>query len=143
MTQTEVSPKKTELQKEWSNGTGRRKSSIARVQIKPGTGKMKINHLSGENYMQSSDYLLQKLQAPLVFLQLDNQVDVIINVNGGGRVGQAHAIQLGISRALCEFKPECRSSLKLKGFLTRDARVKERKKYGLKKARKAPQYSKR
>lgn len=127
----------------WSKGTGRRKSSIARVQLITGTGKMQINQLSGGKYMQDNDDLIQKLRAPLAYLQLEQQVDVVINVSGGGRVGQANAIQLGIARALCRFKPECRSSLKLKGFLTRDARVKERKKYGLKKARKAPQYSKR
>jgi small subunit ribosomal protein S9 len=127
----------------WSKGTGRRKSSIARVQLTNGTGKMQINQFSDGKYMQDNDYLIQKIQAPLAYLQLDQQVDIIVNVNGGGRVGQANAIQLGIARALCNFKPEYRPSLKLKGFLTRDARVKERKKYGLKKARKAPQYSKR
>lgn len=136
-------PVETKQKDGFFNGTGRRKSSIARVQLTKGTGKMKINHISGENYIQNNDDLMQKIQASLTFLQLDKEVDLTIQVNGGGRVGQADAIQLGISRALCNFKPECRPSLKLKGFLTRDARIKERKKYGLKKARKAPQYSKR
>ena len=129
--------------KSWSKGTGRRKSSIARVRLTTGTGQMKINQLSGGQYMQENYSLIQKIEAPLDFLELQKQVDIVINVAGGGRVGQANAIQLGIARALCSFKPEYRSSLKKKGFLTRDARIKERKKYGLKKARKAPQYSKR
>ena len=136
-------PVETSQPHSWSKGTGRRKSSIARVQVKNGTGQMKINFLSGGEYMQNNDYLMQKIQAPLVFLQLETKVDIVVKVNGGGLVGQAYAIQLGIARALCHFKPEYRPSLKLKGLLTRDARVKERKKYGLKKARKAPQYSKR
>ena len=127
----------------WSKGTGRRKASIARVQLTTGTGKMEINQLSGGAYMQENYSLMQKIEAPLAFLELEKQVDIVITVMGGGRVGQANAIQLGIARALCNFKPESRTSLKQKGFLTRDARVKERKKYGLKKARKAPQYSKR
>jgi small subunit ribosomal protein S9 len=126
-----------------AQGTGRRKSSIARVQLVAGTGQMTINRLSDGRYMQDNESLIQKIQAPLTFLNLEKQVDLIINITGGGRVGQANAIQLGIARALCNFNSEYRTPLKRKGFLTRDARVKERKKYGLKKARKAPQYSKR
>lgn len=131
------------LKQSWSKGTGRRKSSIARVRLTTGTGQMEINQLSGGKYMQENYSLIQKIEAPLAFLELQKQVDIVINVAGGGRVGQANAIQLGIARALCDFKSEYRSPLKKKGFLTRDARIKERKKYGLKKARKAPQYSKR
>lgn len=127
-----------------AKGTGRRKSSIARVRLITGTGKMEINHLSKGKYMQDNESLMQKIREPLTFLkQLEEKLDIFINVTGGGRVGQAYAIQLGIARALCNYNPEYRSPLKQKGFLTRDARVKERKKYGLKKARKAPQYSKR
>lgn len=126
-----------------AQGTGRRKSSIATVRLKTGTGQMTINRLSDAKYIQNNESLLQKIQAPLTFLNLDKQFDLIIHITGGGRVGQANAIQLGIARALCNFNSEYRTALKKKGFLTRDARVKERKKYGLKKARKAPQYSKR
>ena len=93
--------------------------------------------------MQDNAYLIMQMQSPLDFLELKNKFDIQITVKGGGLVGQANAIKLGISRALCLFQNNYRPSLKLKGFLTRDARVKERKKYGLKKARKAPQFSKR
>lgn len=124
-------------------GTGRRKCSIARVELLPGTGEFFINNKPGVNYMQENSYLIVQMQAPLDFLKLKEEFNIHVNVNGGGLVGQADAIKLGIARALCTFKPAYRSSLKLKGYLTRDARVKERKKYGLKKARKAPQFSKR
>jgi small subunit ribosomal protein S9 len=123
--------------------TGRRKSSIATVDLIPGSGKFIINNKSGIFYMQENTYLITKMQSSLDFIQLKNKVDIRINVKGGGLVGQANAIKLAISRALCLFQINYRKSLKLKGFLTRDARVKERKKYGLKKARKAPQFSKR
>ena len=121
--------------------TGRRKCSIARVELLPGTGEFFINNKPGVNYMQENSYLIVQMQAPLDFLKLKEDFNITINVNGGGLVGQADAIKL--ARALCAFKPAYRNSLKLKGYLTRDARVKERKKYGLKKARKAPQFSKR
>ena len=123
--------------------TGRRKSSIATVELVPGTGQFKINNKSGIYYMQENTYLIIQMQSSLDFIQLKNKFDININVKGGGLVGQANAIKLAISRALCLFKNDYRKSLKLKGFLTRDARIKERKKYGLKKARKAPQFSKR
>nr|WVH39017.1 30S ribosomal protein S9 [Ulva taeniata] len=123
--------------------TGRRKSSIATVELVPGNGRFIINNQSGINYMQDNAYLIMQMQSPLDFLELKNKFDIQITVKGGGLVGQANAIKLGISRALCLFQNNYRPSLKLKGFLTRDARVKERKKYGLKKARKAPQFSKR
>lgn len=123
--------------------TGRRKSSIATVELVAGTGRFIINNKSGINYMHENAYLIMQMQSPLNFLELKDRFDINVNVKGGGLVGQASAIKLGISRALCLFKTNYRPSLKLKGFLTRDSRVKERKKYGLKKARKAPQFSKR
>lgn len=123
--------------------TGRRKSSIATVELVPGSGQFIINNKSGIFYMQENNYLIIQMQSSLDFIQLKNKFDISINVKGGGLVGQANAIKLAISRALCLFQTDYRKSLKLKGFLTRDARVKERKKYGLKKARKAPQFSKR
>ena len=126
-----------------AKGTGRRKSSIARVRLMTGTGQMTINRLTDGKYIQNNESLIQIIKAPLTFLNLEKQIDLIINITGGGRIGQANAIQLGIARALCNFNLDYRTPLKRKGFLTRDARVKERKKYGLKKARKAPQYSKR
>jgi small subunit ribosomal protein S9 len=126
-----------------ARGTGRRKSSVARVEITSGTGNLNINKMPAIQYMQKNTYLMVKIQAPLAFLDLKNQFNFSIFVQGGGLVGQADAIQLGISNALCAFKQMYRTPLKLKGYLTSDARVKERKKYGLKKARKAPQYSKR
>lgn len=123
--------------------TGRRKSSIATVELLPGNGKFIINNQSGISYMQDNTYLIIKMQSCLDFIQLKNKFDINISVKGGGLVGQANAIQLAISRALCLFQTNYRKPLKFKGFLTRDARIKERKKYGLKKARKAPQFSKR
>lgn len=123
--------------------TGRRKSSTATIELTPGTGEFLINNQPGLDYMQKNIGLIFIMQAPLTFLQLKNNFTINVIVKGGGLVGQAHAIQLGISRALCEYQSSYRGSLKLKGYLTRDARVKERKKYGLKKARKAPQFSKR
>ena len=123
--------------------TGRRKSSIATVELVPGSGKFIINNKSAISYMQENNYLIIQMQSSLDFIQLKNKFDININVEGGGLVGQANAIKLAISRGLCLFQANYRKSLKLKGFLTRDARIKERKKYGLKKARKAPQFSKR
>jgi small subunit ribosomal protein S9 len=123
--------------------TGRRKSSIATVELVPGSGKFIINNKTGIFYMQENTYLIIQMQSSLDYIKLANKFDININVKGGGLVGQSNAIKLAISRALCQFQTDYRKSLKLKGFLTRDARVKERKKYGLKKARKAPQFSKR
>jgi small subunit ribosomal protein S9 len=123
--------------------TGRRKSSIATVELLPGTGQFIINNKPGIFYMQENTYLIIQMQSSLDFLNLKNQFDIYINVKGGGLVAQANAIKLGISRAICLFQKDYRKSLKFKGFLTRDSRIKERKKYGLKKARKAPQFSKR
>nr|AWX53441.1 ribosomal protein S9 [Ulothrix zonata] len=124
-------------------GTGRRKTSVARVQLVSGNGEFMINGISGIQYMQQKEDLIFRMQEPLNFLKVTNKFNINIQVAGGGLVGQVTAIQLGIARALCDFDLEYRSQLKLKGFLTRDPRCKERKKYGLKKARKAPQFSKR
>nr|AOC61634.1 ribosomal protein S9 [Gloeotilopsis planctonica] len=123
--------------------TGRRKTSIATVQLVRGNGKFQINGISGIEYMQQKEDLIFTMQEPLHFLKLTQEFDINIKVKGGGLVGQVQAIKLGLARALCDIDLAYRSPLKLKGFLTRDPRCKERKKYGLKKARKAPQFSKR
>ena len=123
-------------------GTGRRKEAIARVRIVPGTGQWQINGRTLEEYFPNKVHQ-QLISEPLVTLGAEGQFDVIARITGGGVTGQAGALRLGIARALILIDPENRPALKKAGFLTRDARVKERKKYGLKKARKAPQYSKR
>ena len=124
-------------------GTGRRKKAIARVRLNPaGTGNIVINERSFEDYFPQS-VLRYDVMQPLVLLAAEGKYDVYVNVYGGGLTGQAGAIRLGISRALLQAEPESRPALKKAGFLTRDPRVKERKKYGLKKARRAPQFSKR
>nr|YP_009295266.1 ribosomal protein S9 [Dasya binghamiae]AOH77278.1 ribosomal protein S9 [Dasya binghamiae] len=124
-------------------GTGRRKTSIARVKLIPGSGKLIINGLPGESYLQFSPNYLRISYAPLTILGLNKEYDIYVKAEGGGLTGQADAIRLGIARALCLINPENRTTLKSEGLLSRDARIKERKKYGLRKARKAPQYSKR
>ena len=123
-------------------GTGRRKSSVARVRLVPGDGKVTINNRAMEEYFGLKTLELIVRQ-PLVLTEMNDKYDVIANVKGGGTTGQAGAIRHGITRALIEFRPELRAELKKAGFVTRDARKKERKKYGLKKARRAPQFSKR
>jgi small subunit ribosomal protein S9 len=123
-------------------GTGRRKQAIARVRIVPGTGKWKINGRTLEQYFPNKVHQ-QLVNEPFVTLSAEGTFDVIARVGGGGVTGQAGALRLGIARALQAVDIDYRPALKRAGFLTRDARVKERKKYGLKKARKAPQYSKR
>jgi len=123
-------------------GTGRRKEAIARVRIVPGTGKWLVNERSLEGSFPNKVHQ-QLISEPLVTLGAEGQFDVVARISGGGVTGQAGALRLGIARALTLVDPENRAALKRAGFLTRDARVKERKKYGLKKARKAPQYSKR
>lgn len=125
------------------SATGRRKSAIARVKLIPGSGKLIINGLPGESYLQFSPNYLRISYAPLKTLGLSKEYDIHVKTEGGGLKGQADAIRLGVARALCNINSENRNILKSGGFLTRDARVKERKKYGLRKARKAPQYSKR
>jgi small subunit ribosomal protein S9 len=123
-------------------GTGRRKEAIARVRIVPGTGKWVINDRSLDEYFPNKVHQ-QLISEPFVTLGADDAFDVVARITGGGVTGQAGALRLGIARALILVDPENRPGLKRAGFLTRDARVKERKKAGLKKARKAPQYSKR
>lgn len=124
-------------------GLGKRKQAIARVFLIPGEGNIWINQVPGENYLQHNATYLTSVWAPLEKLNAQKQFDIVAFVNGGGLTGQAEAIQLGVARLLCALDPENRPILKPFGFLTRDARIKERKKYGLRKARKAPQYSKR
>jgi small subunit ribosomal protein S9 len=135
---------KTNLKKKlqfW--GTGRRKKAIARVRLIPaGTGTIVINDRAFDDYFPQGtmQYIVKQ---PLTLLEVEAKYDVFVNVIGGGYTGQAGAIRLGIARALLEAEPESRPALKKAGFLTRDPRAKERKKYGLKKARRAPQFSKR
>ncbi len=123
-------------------GTGRRKTSVARVILTPGTGNFEINGKVAKEYFPS-DVLLMIINQPLELTGTTAKFDVKVNVNGGGYTGQAGAIRHGVARALLEAGDDYRPTLKAAGFLTRDARVKERKKYGLKKARRAPQFSKR
>jgi small subunit ribosomal protein S9 len=124
-------------------GTGRRKTAVARVRLVPGTGNVVVNGKPGDLYLQFNASYISGVKAPLETLGLENEYDVLVNAHGGGITGQADAIKLGVARALCELSPENRKPLKVEGYLTRDPRAKERKKYGLRKARKAPQYSKR
>nr|YP_009392541.1 ribosomal protein S9 [Caloglossa monosticha]ARW61103.1 ribosomal protein S9 [Caloglossa monosticha] len=124
-------------------GTGRRKTSIARVRLIPGSGKLIINGLPGELYLQFSPNYLRISCAPLALLGLEKEYDIHVKAEGGGLTGQADAIRLGVVRALCLINAENRKTLKSEGLLTRNSKIKERKKYGLRKARKAPQYSKR
>ncbi|MFA6801191.1 MAG: 30S ribosomal protein S9 [Acholeplasmataceae bacterium] len=123
-------------------GTGRRKSSVARVILTNGKGAFIINGRTFEEYIPSAATRFDVLQ-PLTLTENEGKYDVSVNVNGGGLTGQAGAIRLGITRALLEVNPDLRSILKPAGLITRDPRSKERKKYGLKKARKASQFSKR
>ena len=123
-------------------GTGRRKDSVARVRVYTGTGKITINDRDIDNYF-GLETLKLIVRSPLVLLGLEGKYDVVVRVSGGGVSGQAGAIRHGLSRALLQFDPELRSTLKKAGFLTRDPRMKERKKPGLKAARRAPQFSKR
>ena len=124
-------------------GTGRRKSSVARVYLVPGTGKVTINKKDMDEYF-GYDTLKVIARQPLELTSTAaDKFDVLVNVHGGGYTGQAGAIRHGIARALLEADPEFRPALKKAGYLTRDPRMKERKKYGLKKARRAPQFSKR
>nr|YP_009131368.1 30S ribosomal protein S9 [Trachydiscus minutus]AIB04165.1 30S ribosomal protein S9 [Trachydiscus minutus] len=122
---------------------GRRKSAIARVRLIPGNGDVKINKITGIEYFQNSVESLENCRFPLHVFGLANTYDVEIQTFGGGMAGQIQAIRLGLARALAFFDNSKRSKLKSLGLLQRDSRIKERKKYGLKKARKASQYSKR
>ena len=124
-------------------GTGRRKKAIARVRLIPaGSGNIVINDRSLEDYFPQGT-LQYIVKQPIVLTSTESAYDIVVNVCGGGCTGQAGAIRHGISRALIQAQPELRPALKKEGFLTRDPRAKERKKYGLKKARRAPQFSKR
>ncbi len=123
-------------------GTGRRKSSVARVRLIPGDGKVTINNRDMEEYFGLKTLELIVRQ-PLVLTDMNDKYDVVVSVKGGGTSGQAGAIRHGITRALMEMNSELRPALKKAGFVTRDPREKERRKYGLKKARKASQFSKR
>ena len=123
-------------------GTGRRKSSVARVYLRPGTGKITVNKRDLDQYF-GLETLKMIVRQPLTATETLDKFDVFVNVNGGGFTGQAGAIKHGIARALLNVDEEFRSTLKKAGYLTRDPRMKERKKYGWKAARRAPQFSKR
>ncbi|XP_052200784.1 30S ribosomal protein S9, chloroplastic [Diospyros lotus] len=124
-------------------GTGRRKCAIARVVLQEGTGKFIINYRDVKEYLQGNPLWLQYVKFPLVTLGYESSYDVFVKAHGGGLSGQAQAISLGIARALLKVSESHKAPLRKEGLLTRDSRVVERKKVGLKKARKAPQYSKR
>ncbi|MCD6462281.1 MAG: 30S ribosomal protein S9 [Thermotogae bacterium] len=127
------------------HGVGRRKTSVARVFLRPGSGKIKINGKEmndPKEYFQVDTFVVHAFE-PLKVVGMEGKLDIIINVSGGGLSGQAGAVRLGLARALVQFDDSLRKPLKGRGMLTRDARMVERKKYGLKKARRAPQYSKR
>lgn len=124
-------------------GTGRRKESVARVWLVPGDGKVTINKRSLDDYFGGLETLKLIIKQPLVLTETADKYDIIVNVRGGGVSGQAGAIRHGIARALLKVDPNFRPTLKKAGLLTRDPRMVERKKYGLKKARRAPQFSKR
>ncbi|MCQ3809422.1 MAG: 30S ribosomal protein S9 [Acidimicrobiia bacterium] len=125
-----------------TQATGRRKRAVARVRFRPGTGQVTVNGRKDEDYFPSRSHRMAYME-PLRITNTAEMYDVDVTMHGGGANGQAGALRLGISRALVELDPEMRDALKQAGFLTRDDRKKESKKYGLKKARKAPQYSKR
>ena len=125
-----------------SQTTGRRKEAVARVRFRPGTGTITVNRRSFENYFTSATHRMVVTE-PLRVTSTAESYDIDATIDGGGVSGQAGALRLGIARGLCALDPELRGSLKRSGLLTRNAREKESKKYGLKKARKAPQYSKR
>ncbi len=122
--------------------TGRRKRAVARVCLRPGTGQITVNKRQADDYFPSRSHRMTFME-PLRITNTINKYDIAVNIHGGGSNGQAGALRLGIARALVDLEPELRETLKQAGFLTRDDRKKESKKYGLKKARKAPQYSKR
>ena len=128
--------------KMWFHGTGRRKESIARVFVRPGSGKFTVNGSDVEKYFPNHAWKHDATE-PLKFTSLTEQVDVVATAKGGGVGGQAGAVRMGLSRAISRFNPELRPALRKNGFLTRDSRMKERKKYGQKGARKRFQFTKR
>lgn len=130
-------------QQRYFEGVGRRKSAVARVRLYPGAGNIEVNDKSSRDYFGGRDIYQTMLAEPLRLANLMDRFNVRVRVVGGGMTGQAGAVRHGVARALVRFDPELRPVLRRAGFLTRDARVKERKKVGLKRARKAPQYTKR
>ena len=122
---------------------GRRKSAIAQIKMRSGNGEFIINGKPAFLYMEENPAFLVEIQSPLEFLGVQKYFSINVTVEGGGLRGQADAIKLGVARAICQVNENYRDPIKKRGYLTRDARIKERKKYGLKKARKAPQFSKR
>ena len=136
-----MADEKKKIKMNGTNATGRRKKSIARVRLVPGSGKVVINGRSLEDYF-ASGFLQLIVNQPIATAEIKN-IDVLVNVHGGGLTGQAGAIRHGISRALIKDNEQLKPELKKQGYLKRDPRMKERKKAGLKKARKAPQFSKR
>lgn len=122
--------------------TGRRKEAVARVRLTPGTGEFTVNERPLDEYFPTRVHRMVAV-SPLKLLGREKDYDVVVTIKGGGVSGQAGAVRLGLARALIDLDPELRPQLKAEGYLSRDAREKERRKYGLKKARKAPQYSKR
>ena len=124
-------------------GTGRRKQAIARVRLVPGTGEVIVNGKEGSDYFNRIANYTQSVKAPLETLGLENEYNILVNAHGGGLTGQSDAVKLGVARALCQLAPENRQPLKAEGYLTRDPRAKERKKYGQPGARKRFQFSKR
>ncbi|WP_320663755.1 30S ribosomal protein S9 [Prochlorococcus sp. MIT 1223] len=124
-------------------GTGRRKTSVARVRLVPGKGAITINGRPGDHYLNFNPAYISAVKSLLETLGLVDSYDILVNVYGGGLTGQSDAIKQGAARALCDLSPDNRKPLKVEGHLSRDPRAKERRKYGLKKARKAPQFSKR
>ena len=130
------------MPKPLAQSTGRRKAAVARVRIRPGSGVVTVNRRAIDDYFPSATHRMI-ITEPLRLVERAEEYDVDTTMDGGGVSGQAGALRLGIARALADLDPELRVTLKRAGFLTRDAREKESKKYGLKKARKAPQYSKR
>ncbi|MDR0461864.1 MAG: 30S ribosomal protein S9 [Christensenellaceae bacterium] len=141
MEQTVAKPKNPKIKMNGTNASGRRKKSVARVRLVPGTGKVVVNTKTLEEFF-ASDFLRLIVNQPFTSAEVKN-FDAIVNVGGGGLSGQAGAIRHGIARALIKENPQLKPELKKLGFLKRDPRMKERKKYGLKKARRAPQFSKR
>lgn len=123
-------------------GTGRRKAAVARVRLRPGTGKISVNNREFEEFFRTAQ-LRSAVLAPLLASEMRESVDVVITVSGGGTTGQADACKLGIARAMIQFAPESEAKLRQERMLTRDAREVERKKYGLRKARRGTQFSKR
>lgn len=133
----------TTLINQLTKATGRRKTAIAQASVAPGSGRFIVNGKLVEDYLSASPSFLLTVKAPLNILEVQTNYDIIIAVNGGGLSAQSEAIRLAISKAFCNMDTNYRPLLKVQGFLTRDSREKERRKYGLKKARKAPQFSKR